>query len=148
QEQLSRIARDEEHNEAFQQALRYVAVKSRSTKEVERRLKEKEYEADAIAAAIEKLTTLQFLDDRHYAQRLTEHRLHSQKKGRRWIVHELKEKGMDDDTIQHALQQIDEEAEYEAAYAIALKRWKPEQDDEQAQRRKVGAFLQRRGFSL
>lgn len=143
------IAIDEEHNQAFQQALKIISARDRSTFEIKQRLTQKQFTPEAITAAVQKLKSLQLLDDRAYAERVVQYRLNTQKKGRRWIVHELKEKGISDQDIDHALHQIDDEGEWDAAMSLARKRWNPGSTEEEYIRnhRRVGDYLLRRGFS-
>jgi regulatory protein len=67
---------------------------------------------------------------------------------RRVLRHELRKKGIDDITIESALEQIDDDDEREAALRLAAKKIRSlSRYDEATQRRRLASMLMRRGYS-
>lgn len=148
QQRLQYIAKDEENHQAYLQAIRFLSRRARSSKELEQKLLEKEYDIKTIEQVMEKLVKHGYLDDAHYAKMLAEQRSQSGGKGRRWIRQELSAKGLSEAHIEAAIAHIDDDTEFKHAYALALKRWGRQSDDEHiARKRKVNNFLLRRGYS-
>lgn len=146
-EQLLIILKSEEHQQAYLHAIRYIMRKARAQHEIEKRLLEKEFEQEIINEVIIKLKSQNLIDDQDFATRLTEHRIQSQKKGRKWVQQELVQKGVSKENVQHALDQIDEEEERRLAYELGKKRWIRQKGTTQEKRRKIGSFLLRRGYT-
>lgn len=146
-EELEQILRDDERHQAYMEAIRYVGRRPRSRKEVELHLKEKGYEPEWIGETVRRLEQEKYLDDEAFAKLWTEHRIMSQKKGRRWVEMELSQKGVDDTDISRAFGEIHPEEEYRAAMEIGRKKWKVTGGEGLEKKRKVMAFLLRRGYS-
>ncbi|WP_438448296.1 regulatory protein RecX [Gorillibacterium sp. sgz5001074] len=146
-EELEEILRDDERHQAYMEAIRYVGRRPRSKKEVELHLKEKGYEGEWIGETVKRLQEERVLDDGAFAKLWTEHRIMSQKKGRRWVEMELSQKGVDDTVISQAFGDIDPEEEYSAALEIGRKKWNITGGEGLEKKRKVMAFLLRRGYS-
>jgi regulatory protein len=140
------IIADENHK-AYMDGLRFIGRRPRSRKEVVYKLQEKGYSEDAIQHAVAQLTELKAIDDEQFAALWTEHRLFSQNKGRRWVQQELKQKGLSKEHIAEALANVDEEAEFQAAYDTAKKKWQSLQGEPYEKNRKLAAFMLRRGYS-
>lgn len=145
-EQLKAILQDEERNLAFQRAIKYISYRPKAVKEVERKLKELGFSDMVISSVLTELQAHRYLDDRDYAVSLTQYRLHKQKKGIRWIAHELREKGISNEHIEHALSAVDETSEYQAAFELAQKRLPKDGKLDQKVIQKISAYLHRRGF--
>lgn len=144
---LQSILADEEMQKAFLQAIRFISRKLRSQKEIESKLQEKQYAPETIDAAIKKLKQQQYIDDREYATALTNYRIKTQKKGRRWVQQELQQKGLTKEHITQAMMQIDEEDEFNLARELAQKRWVKQDGSIWDKNRKTGAYLLRRGYT-
>lgn len=146
-EQLKTIIAEEDRHQAFLAAISYIGRRPRSKKEVARKLKEKGYEEETISTIIQRLVEQKYLDDEQFAKMWTEHRIFSQKKGRRWVQQELSQKGIASDLILSAFSEVTEESEYECAMVIALKKWKVVKGEKMERRRKLAAFLLQRGYT-
>ena len=139
----------QETQSAMDKALHYLASRARGKVEMERYLKEKGFANEPIAAAMDKLNTLGYLNDSEYASMLVRDRSTLKASGRRVIAMELKQQGIDDETAAEALEQYGDEDELEAARKHAQKalRGASRENDPKKQRAKLYSSLARRGFS-
>lgn len=140
------VARDDERHQTYLEAIRYLGRRPRSEKETRLHLKQKGYDPSHIADVVRQLGEQHYLDDHAFAKLWTEHRVLSQKKGRKLVEMELAQKGLNGEHIQHALASIDREDEYQAAVELGRKKWNATSGDLLDRKRKVMTFLLRRGF--
>lgn len=147
QDELEGILEDDERHQAYVEAIKYVGRRPRSVKEVRLHLKEKGYDQERIEEIVGRLKQERYLDDEAFAKLWTENRIISQKKGRRWVEMELSQKGVDDSDIASAFLAIDPEEEFASAWEIGRKKWRITSGEPLERRRKVMAFLLRRGYS-
>lgn len=147
-EQMNRIVTDDERQQAYHTALRFLSHVARSSKELERKLLEKQYEQLIVDDVIKRLKKQRYIDDEQYATMLTEQRITHQKRGKLWVKRELESKGLSDEHVEDAMSQIDEQTELEHAFSIAKKRWERLKAEQPlVRKRKVNDFLLRRGYS-
>jgi regulatory protein len=112
-------------------AYRLLARRSYSSSELRKKLKEKGFSSE-IEPLIEELTALGFLQDEELLVRLIE--LEARKgRGRRWIVHKLKERGFTD--VEGIVKELVDERK---AVANAFEKG--------GDRKKIAASLYRKGF--
>ncbi len=132
---------------ATEAALTFVAYRPRAEREVRDRLRRREFAPAAIDAAIERLRGWRYLDDRAFAEYWVENRAEHAPRGRRALEAELRAKGVDRDVTGDVLEQV-ELNEEDAALELARKRLpRLAALDEPTQRRRLAAFLGRRGYS-
>ncbi|MDQ7025852.1 MAG: RecX family transcriptional regulator [Anaerolineae bacterium] len=130
---------------AFDAAATLLAYRPRSTQEVRQRLLKKSFDDVVIDTAIEKLERLGYLDDRAFARFWIEDRNRFKPRGRRALSYELRNKGISDSLIQDLLDELVNESD--GAYEAAQKRVRSMRGKTQREfKKKIGAFLQRRGF--
>ena len=84
-------------------ALHFLEARHRSVGEVRRRLGSAGYREDLVSAAIERLADLGVLDDAAFAQAWVESRDRARPRGERALQAELRQKGIDADTVTQAL---------------------------------------------
>jgi len=130
-------------------AYRILTYRPRSIKELETKLREKEYSDCIIAAVIDHCTRLGYLDDARFAMQWAASRVRYRSLGKRRIEQELKLKGIDRLVIQQALQEaIPEQDERDAARNAAEKKLRTMTSiDPQARKRRLAGFLERKGFT-
>lgn len=135
-----------EAERATEAALVFVAYRPRSEREVRDRLRRRDFSPAAIDVAVEKLRGWRYLDDRAFAEYWVENRAEHAPRGRRALEAELRAKGVDRAVTGDVLEQVDL-GEEDAALALARKR-QPRLSalDEPTQRRRLAAFLGRRGY--
>ncbi|MFO7634427.1 MAG: RecX family transcriptional regulator [Caldilinea sp.] len=133
-------------DKAYQAALHYLAARPRSRVEVERRLARKGHEREAIAAALERLEQRAYVDDEAFAAYWVDNRNQFRPRSAAAMTYELRQKGVDAETIRTALTEIDEDAAAWLAVERQLERWQGLTKEELE--RKVINHLARRGFGF
>ncbi|HVZ67162.1 MAG TPA: regulatory protein RecX [Patescibacteria group bacterium] len=131
---------------AFNYGIKYLSYRNRSTKEVNDYLEKKNFEENTINIALKKLIDMKFLNDEEFARLWIESRQKYKGKSKLVLRQELKQKGINSGLIDSLLN--DSEDDYETAKKLFEKKKRtlgnlpPEEF-----KKKMGGFLQRRGFS-
>ena len=138
-------------------AVRFLGARPRTRWELERRLRRSAAEPDVIAATLDRLAVMGYVDDTAFARWWAEQRDRHAPRGRRMIEAELRQHGVPREVLEElrgselAEPALDGEAlpgtEAERARAALDRhlRGRPLPSDYQA-RQRIGAFLMRRGF--
>jgi regulatory protein len=133
-------------SKATESALRLLAVRPRAEQELRDRLKRKDYDAATIDLAIERVRNWGYLDDADFARRWVDSRLEYRPRSKRMLEMELRQKGVDRETIETTMEESDID---EVAAAIELARKaaaKMSGLDPAVARRRITGQLARRGF--
>ncbi len=147
QELIDEVLESENTNKALNYTLHLLSYRQRSEKEVRDRLREKEYLDHQIEYALGYCLENNYLNDYEFACSYVRDKAKINKHGPQRIRHDLRFKGVDDDIIAQALEE-NYENEYDIAFELASKQVeKYKDDDRQKKYRKLGSFLQRRGYS-
>jgi regulatory protein len=151
EEDYARIERAEGHDKAFQAALRFLEARPRSVAEIRDRLRRKEFGDEAIAAATGRLAELGMLDDNAFARFWVENRQAFRPRGMGALRDELRRKGVDRAVVETLLRDEaltgDEVGRAMAIARGALRKYAATTDRKTFQRR-MGGYLQRRGFGF
>lgn len=115
--ELDEIQAESESSRALDKALNFISRSQKTKKQVSDYLRKKGYTEPTVNAVLLKMTDYKFVDDESYAAEYT--RSASKNKGKRLIALELKRKGVSDEDMAGALDNIDGEGE--AAERIAEK---------------------------
>jgi regulatory protein len=142
---IERLQREDDGFRAYNSALRFLGYRPRSRLEIERHLRQKGYESEAIDAAMARLVAQRYIDDEAFARSWLNHRERLRPRGARGLSYELRQKGIEREIINEVLTELDEEASAWAAIEGKRHRWRGL--DQLAFRKKVTGFLSRRGFS-
>lgn len=145
--ELVEIVLADERQRVYSDALQYLSRKPRTGYEISMRLGEKGWSEDIIKDVLNSLTEEGLVDDALYAQEWAGQRVKSRGKGKMWVRQELRQKGVSKPLIEEALIGVSEEDEYDSALQLGSKKWKSTSGEYIDKKRKVGAFLMRRGFS-
>ena len=157
-EKIAKLQAEDAREQAMQQALLFLSYRARSEKEIRQNLSKHEIPEVVIEETLERLRRDGFANDKKFANAWVENRSTFRPRGRRALALELRQKGIDDATIESVLGDVDEEAlAYEAgqkkAHKFAQSR-RPELaeglsngQDWNEFRKKLSDFLARRGFS-
>jgi regulatory protein len=129
---------------AYQHALALIAGRPRSRAEVERRLRDKGYAPEAVAATLERLEANGYVDDAEFARYWAEQRTLHRPRSSRALRYELRRKGVEDGAIEEAVGGLDDEAAAWAALEPKLAQWQALPPEEV--QKKASGFLARRGF--
>jgi regulatory protein len=107
-------------------------------------LRKRDVSESQTEAIVERITQSGLLDDEAFAQFWVENRERFRPRGVRALRYELRGKGLDDEVIEQALASVDASASAYRAAGKKARQWS--QLDESEFRRKLVAFLARRGF--
>jgi regulatory protein len=127
----------------FNAALRLLSYRPRSEAEIRARLSRR-FKGEIIGRVLLQLKARRMVDDAAFAQFWRENRESFSPRSKRLLKLELKQKGIDHEVVDEVLEGIDDE---ENAYRAAKRRGRTLERDYETFRRKLGAFLGRRGFS-
>ncbi len=144
------LLREDGDAKATQRALHFLGYRPRSEGEVRTRLQREEWPDDVIERVVNRLREAKYLNDEQFAELWVENRSLTKPRGARALQQELRQKGVERETIEAALP--DEDAELQnAIFALQkLLRSKErswENFDDRERREKSIQFLMRRGFN-
>jgi regulatory protein len=144
-EQVESLRQADVRQQAYEAALRLLAYRPRSEREIGQRLARRGLPARVIRETVERLRGQGLLDDAAFARFWVESRDQHSPRGRRLLWQELAAKGVQRETAREATAEVEEE---QAALRAAEKRVYHLQGlDHPTFRRRLGDFLLRRGFS-
>lgn len=140
---------DKQLKRAKNSAYRYLTIRPRSNKELADKLHDKKFSDPVIAAVLEHVTRLGYLDDGKFAAQWAASRIRSRGFGKRRLEQELRIKGISRDIIKETLTTLFEEsAESDIARKEAEKKLRTlTRFEPQVRRRRLAGFLERKGFS-
>ncbi|OLS02538.1 regulatory protein RecX [Tissierella creatinophila] len=145
---IENVLKEEEARKAINTALNFLSYRQRSEREIRNKLKEKGYEKDYIERAIYFCKNQNYIDDESFAVNFVKDKINLNKFGTQRLKRELILKGIDGDIIESVLVEEDDD-EYERALQIATKKYSTYKDDDKNKiYRKLGGFLQRKGYSF
>ncbi len=150
EEKIAKLQAEDARERALQQAYLFLSYRARSEKEIRQNLGKHEIPEAVIEETLERLRRDGFANDKQFASAWVENRSTFRPRGRRALALELRQKGIDNFTIESALEEVDEEAlAYEAGQKKARKlALSPTKGQEWSEfRKKMSEFLARRGFS-
>jgi regulatory protein len=124
-------------------ACRVLAYRRRTTCELTEKLEKKGYSVEVSRSVIDTLSRYGYIDDKAYARLWIEQRLC--KKGFHGLKRELLLKGVDANIIEETIAEAGPEAEFQAAFLLALK--KLNQCGSTCSYPRLARFLQNRGYS-
>lgn len=142
--EVEEFRRDGETDLAYQRAVRYVGMRPRSTAEIVAYLRRKEVDETIAEVVVQRLHDQGYLDDEAFARFWVDNRNRFRPRGAQALRHELRQKGVERETIEATLEEQDEESAAWAAVESKLDRWAGLDKFEFEQ--KLMAFLARRGF--
>jgi regulatory protein len=150
-EEFAKLEQIESGDKAYLAALRFLEARPRSVAEVRARLGRKDFAPEAIDAAIARLGELELLDDAAFARYWVENRQAYRPRGTGALRDELRRKGIDADVAAEILND-DALTGDEAAGAWQLARGALRKyagsHDRNAFMRRMGSYLQRRGYTF
>jgi len=145
EKKIEQLQAEDAGERALQQAMLFLSYRARSESEIRQNLRKHEIPEAVIDQTLERLRQDGLANDNQFAASWVENRSMFRPRSRRMLAMELRQKGLDDESTQSALQGVDDEAlAYEAAQKRAA-RYKDLQWNDF--RKKLSDFLARRGFS-
>jgi regulatory protein len=143
-DELAALRQEGQEDLVYQAAVRYVGRRPRSETEVTRYLARKGHDEALIAKIVERLRRQGYIDDSAFAQFWVENRNRFRPRGQAALRYELRQKGVEGETIDAALTDQDDERAAWAALEPKLDRWRGLEQAEFEQ--KAMGHLARRGF--
>ncbi len=139
---------EQELKRARNTAYRYLSIRPRSRREVERKLQDKEFPLSLVRETMVHLDRLGYVNDREFALQWTRSRIRLRSFGRRRIEQELRDRGVDRELIQDALTEVFADAsELDLALGEAEKKMKTlGRFDPEVRKRRIAGLLERKGF--
>lgn len=140
---------DKREEQAHALCLRLLTARSRTRAELAGQLAKRGYPDDVAGAVLDRLAAVGLVDDAEFADQWVRSRRARAGKGKRALAAELRTKGVDDEVIAAALDDIDAGAERERAEQLVESKLRREAladaDDAKVMRRLV-RMLVRRGY--
>jgi regulatory protein len=150
-EEFAKLEQTESGDKASLAALRILEARPRSVAEVRTRLGRKDFAPEAIDAAIARLGELELLDDAAFARYWVENRQAYRPRGAGALRDDLRRKGIDADVAAEILSDDaltgDESAGAWQVARAALRKYAGSHD-RNAFMRRMGSYLQRRGYTF
>jgi regulatory protein len=144
---IARLLQRDEFQDALDRALHFLGSRPRSEREIRTRLTRAGVGADLLDRVVERLRKNGLVDDAAFARYWIENRERFSPRGARAIKAELRQKGLDSETIAEEVDEAEAVDEETGARAVALKQAKRfAKLDHQTFRQKMFAVLARRGF--
>lgn len=146
-----RLEQAERGSKAWNAALRLLEVRPRTEHEIRDRLRRKEFVPEQIDRVVTRLRELELLDDAQFAKLWVANRQNLSPRGAQALRQELRAKGVDravaDDVIASS---TDADSESAACAEVARRAFHKyaSAPDRATFQRKLGGYLQRRGFSF
>jgi regulatory protein len=146
EEKIKSLSDQDSLEVAYQKALRFLNHRPRTEKEIRQKLIEKGFESDQTDVVIAKLRVAGLVEDGQFARMWVENRNAFHPRSQRLIKLELLQKGVAVEEIESALVDSADDAELATQAAMQQIR-KYDRLDWLEFRKKLSAFLMRRGFS-
>lgn len=147
EDNLKSILSDEMYLKAKNKALNILSKADQSEKKIREKLST-DFEENTIDKVIEFLKRNNFINDNLLAQKIINTNLNLNKCGKNRIKQNLYNKGIDSSTINKAINDIDNEAEFENAMYLAKKRYERiKNEDKRKIYQKLSQHLAYKGFN-
>lgn len=146
EEKIKKLISDDLLETAVQKALHFLSFRPRSTSEVRKNLENREIPESVIEETIDRLKGNSVLDDQKFAYEWVENRSDFRPRSRSALRMELRQKGIPEDVIQTALEEVDDESLTLQAARKYMRRLSGL--NKLDFRKKLSAHLARRGFSF
>jgi len=142
--EIASLKAQDEQNQAFNRAVRFLSYRPRSRAEVERYLRDKATAPEVVPTVVARLEQAGYLDDEEFARFWVEDRERFRPRSQHALRYELRQKGVSDAIISQTLEGSDDEAAAWQAIQGRLPRWAHLPQEQFLQ--KAASFLGRRGF--
>jgi regulatory protein len=144
-EKIAQLKSEDVREVAYQRALKFLEYRPRTEEEIRRNLRKHEVPEEVIQDTVARLQRANLINDLRFAQNWVENRSDRRPRGRRALAYELRQKGVNRQAIERALEDVDEDR---LAYRAAIQQSRKfKKLDQQEFRRKLYGYLARRGFS-
>lgn len=143
--QIEALAKSDHFHRCLNATVHYLSYRPRSESEIRERLRRRGFDGDSVEAVLVRLKEQGLVDDVAFAQFWKDNRESFSPRSRRLTGLELRQKGVDEDTIAKVVDVIDDD---DSAYRAALGKARSlPLSDYHGFRRRLAGYLNRRGFS-
>lgn len=147
--QLEQLRHEEALQQAVDRALNFLTFRPRSRTEIRQYLRRKNTPPELIEAALERLNQLELVNDRDFASFWIENRDQFNPRGAQALKHELRSKGVTQEVVDELVDnESDEERAMQAGRKKADSLLRQRDMDYATFYRRLGSYLQRRGFQF
>ncbi len=146
EDEIEEIVKKAEFQKTLDKLLRFATLRPRSEKEITTWLKKKKVHESIHKGLFNRLKRLDLLDDEKFAKWWVEQRQNFRPKSKRILKYELRSKGINNDTIENVLFEIEVDEVKIAKDILDKKKYKWERLKGFEKRRKMSEFLARKGF--
>lgn len=147
QKKIEEIVAKAELGKIIDKVYNFLSFRPRSKKEIEQYLKRKNFGEAEIKMVLKKLEKTGFINDVEFAKFFAESRVKFRPKGKRLIASELAQKGVDRETVEKVLSEIETPELELAQKSISKKLDRFLKLPQLEAKNKIAQFLARRGFS-
>ncbi|MGY4690549.1 recombination regulator RecX [Salibacterium sp. K-3] len=146
---VTAIKATDQKRKCWNDALHYLTHSMRTEYQVRQYLMRREYEPEAVDAAVTRLKEYKFLQDEEYASAFVRTKINTSDKGPAVIREQLHQKGVAKEQAEQALEQYTPDMQLEAAETFLEKKGKPKKNEsKQAMKIRLLNSLIRKGFSM
>lgn len=139
-----KILKENQYNMAKNFALGKISYSQKTSFELEKLLKDNDFDTDVINKTIEFLKSYKLIDDKAYVKSFINDKSNISKWSRNKIRYALRSKKIDDQLIETYISNIPDEEEFQKAYDFAIKKSRGKTDYDTKQ--KVYRYLSSKGF--
>lgn len=144
-EEIALLQAKDTHVKAYEQAVKFLSYRIRSSSEIRDYLRQKKYEESVVEEVLARLQTMNYLNDLEFARTWVRNREEFHPRGASALRYELRQKGISSDIIEDVLATFDAS---ESAYRAAQKKVRSLRGkNRDTLRQQVGGFLMRRGYN-
>lgn len=143
-EKIAQLQAEDEGEKAYLQALKLLSYRPRAEAEVRKKLEQRGIAENIIIEVLERLRRSGLVDDARFARDWADNRSEFRPRSRKALAFEMRQHGLEDETITAAVADLDDELlAYQAAQKYSRKLHNLEW---QVFRQKLTGYLARRGF--
>ncbi|MEK7472662.1 MAG: RecX family transcriptional regulator [Patescibacteria group bacterium] len=146
QEEVDEIIKKGEFQKCLDKVINFAMVRPRSEREIKDYYRRKKTAESIQEELTNKLKKLELLDDIKFAQWWVEQRLQFKNKSKKDITFELRQKGIDSNTIKNILDDSEIDEVKIAKELIFKKLYKWKKYDEKEKKQKISQYLAGKGF--
>lgn len=145
EEWLRNIESQIQYEKAYEYSIRLLTIGDKTSEEVRRKLRIKNYSEVIIDRVINKLSSHEYIDDERYIERWISYKLKTAGMSKKAMYYKLLQKGLSKELLDKKFNEIEID-EYNIAFLAAEKKVKTIKGDTNQIKAKLFSFLNRKGF--